>query len=74
MGVELVPCIDKGHDVFPEFGNREEMAVAQALVFEDAEPYLNHIQPGRMERHEMYHNAFVWGLEPLAALHLGFER
>jgi hypothetical protein len=73
VGVEVIPCVDKGHDGFPERCNRGEMIVVQALPLENAEPYLNHVQPGRMERHEVNDNAFVGRLEPLAALGSCFE-
>ncbi len=73
MGVEIIPCLDKGHDGFPERCNRGEMIVVEALLLENAEPYLNHVQPGRVERHEVNNNAFVGRLEPLAALGSCFE-
>lgn len=69
MGIELIPSVNKVHDGFLERCNRSEMAVFQALVFEDAEPYLHHVQPGGVEGHEMNYNAFVRGLQPLAAFH-----
>ena len=59
VGEELVPSFDKGHDVFTELFNREEVAVFKTFVFEDAEPYLNHVQPRGMEGNEVDDNSFV---------------
>ena len=49
------------------------MIVVQALLLENTEPYLNHVQPRRVERHEVNNNAFVGRLEPLATLGSCFE-
>jgi len=57
----LVPCFDEGQDILAELLDREEVTVFEALTFEDAEPYLNHVQPRGMERDEVNHDAFVFG-------------
>ncbi len=68
VGVEVVPRVDEGHNGFSERWDGGEMLVVQALLFEDAKPYLDHVQPGGVERYKMNDNAFVGRLEPLAAL------
>ena len=59
MGEELIPGLDKGHDVLPEQFHREEVVVFETFSFEDAEPYLHHVQPGGMEGDEVNDNTFV---------------
>ncbi len=60
MGEELVPGFDKGKDVMAELLDGEEVIVFKALALEDAEPDLNPVQPGGMERDEVNGNAFVF--------------
>ena len=60
VGEELIPCLNEGADGFAKLLNRAEVIVLEALAFEDAEPYLNHVEPGGVERHKMHDNAFVF--------------
>ena len=59
MGEELIPCGNEGPDGLAKLLDRAEVIVHEALAFEDAEPYLNEVQPGGMERYKVHDNAFV---------------
>lgn len=73
MGEELVPGFDKGDDVFTELFNRKEVGVFEAFAFEDAKPYLNHVQPGGVEGNEVDDNSFVLRLQPFSAFRAGSQ-
>jgi hypothetical protein len=46
MGIKLVPGFDELRDFFLEGVNRGEVAIIQALPFEDTKSYLHHVEPG----------------------------
>jgi len=74
MGKAFVPGFDEGKNVLAELFNSEEVTIFETLAFEDAEPYFHHVQPGGMEGNEVDSDAFVLGLQPLAALSAGLHR
>lgn len=73
MGEGRIPGLNESVDVARELLNRAEVAVAETLASEDAEPDFRHIQPGGVEREEVNDDAFVIGLEPRAALLARFQ-
>ena len=55
----LIPSVDEGGYVLAELFHGEEVTVFEALAFEDAEPDLNHVEPGGVEGNEVNGDAFV---------------
>src|SRR4051794_16304555 len=63
----VVPAVDEGADLGVEFVDGAEGAAADGLAFDDAEPDLDEVEPGRGGRGEVHVHALV-GLEPAADL------
>ena len=59
MGKRPVPGVDEVEGVLAQLFDGEEVTVFEALSLQQAEPDLDHVEPGGMEGNEVDDNAFV---------------
>jgi len=63
----VVPAVYEGADFGVEVFDGAEAAAVDGLAFDDAEPDLDHVHPGRAGRGEVHLHAWV-GCEPVTYL------